>query len=39
MVNEIVEFGGLNFFLLVILSELTFKCVCFGFGRVVRILE
>jgi hypothetical protein len=36
--NKIARFGGLEFFSLIILSELTIKCVK-GFGRVVRILK
>jgi hypothetical protein len=39
MANGIAGFGGLNFFPLVILSELTVNCVL-GFGRrFERILE
>jgi hypothetical protein len=36
MANEIVGFDGLNYYFLVILSELTFKCVI-GLDRFVRI--
>ncbi len=35
--NEIDTFGGLNFFSLVILSELKIKCVTIGFCRFMRI--
>ncbi len=38
MDNEIAGFCGLNFFYLIILSELIIKCVI-GIGRFVRILE
>jgi hypothetical protein len=34
--NEIAGFGGLNYYFLVILSELAIKCVI-GFGKFVRI--
>jgi hypothetical protein len=36
MANEIVGFDGLNYYFLVILSELTFKCII-GLDRFVRI--
>ncbi len=38
MANEIAGFGDLKFYLLVILSDLTIKCVI-GFDRLVRILK
>jgi hypothetical protein len=38
MANEIDGFGDLNFFSLLILSELTVKCVI-GVGMFVRILQ
>jgi hypothetical protein len=38
IVNEIAGFGGLNLFFLVILSELTIKCVI-RLGKFVEILE
>ncbi len=37
MVNDIVGFGGFNYFL-IILNELIVKCVI-GFGRFVRVLK
>jgi hypothetical protein len=36
--NEIVGFGGPNLFFLVILSEVTIKCVI-GLGKFVEIFE
>jgi len=38
IVNEIVAFGGLNWFFLVLLNEITLRCVI-KFGRFVRILK
>jgi hypothetical protein len=36
MANKIVGFDGLNYYFVVILSELTFKCII-GLDRFVRI--
>ncbi len=36
--NKIARFGGLNYYFLIILSELTIKYVK-GFGRVITILK
>jgi hypothetical protein len=38
MVNEIFAFGGLNWFILVILNETILRCVI-KFGRFGRILK
>jgi hypothetical protein len=38
MINEIVAFGGLNWFFLIILNEIILRCVI-KFGRFVRIFK